>query len=386
MIQLSPLILGLCLCLSLGLGLNFSAQAQQTTDADYQAKLEELQATIAQLKTELTKVKSNRDALQNDLQTSEVDISELVKKIDRLKGDLASQKKQLAQLNNQRTELRQQRKSQQQAIAQQVNAAYRLGRQSQLKLVLNQQQPDQIARMLKYYDYFIDARADRIETYLDTIAELNRVEPAIETKTTQLQRSRDSLEQRFSQLNQSQIERQRTLKKLNAAIANKDQQLKQKAEDRARLEKLLAEVTQALANLALPGDSQPFAQKRGKLTWPTRGKMLQRYGSTRAGKLRWEGVLIGAPSGREVEAVHHGRVVFADYLRGHGLLIIVDHGNGYMSLYAHNQSLLKETGDWVSSGDVIAQVGNSGGQTQAGLYFEIRHQGKPVNPARWCKS
>jgi septal ring factor EnvC (AmiA/AmiB activator) len=378
MIRIAAVFFALCL--------SVSTWAQQTSEADYQAKLQELQATIAQLKTELAKVKSDRDALQNDLQTSEVDISDLVKKIERLKGDLSQQKKQLAQLNSQRTELRQQRKSQQQAIAEQVNAAYRLGRQSELKLVLNQQQPDQVARMLKYYDYFIDARAERIETYLDTIAELNRVEPAIEAKAAELNRNRKTLEQRFDQLSQRQAERERTLKRLNSAIASKDQQLKQKAEDRQRLEQLLSEVTQALANLALPGDSQPFAQKRGKLAWPTQGKMLQRYGSNRAGKLRWEGVLIGAPSGREVKAVHHGRVVFADYLRGHGLLIIVDHGNGYMSLYAHNQSLLKETGDWVSANEVVAQVGNSGGQSQAALYFEIRHQGKPLNPAQWCRS
>ena len=122
------------------------------------------------------------------------------------------------------------------------------------------------------------------------------------------------------------------------------------------------------------------------MPWPAGNKLIKKFGNAKIdGKITWEGILISAKAGTSVEAIHHGRVVFSDYLRGHGLLVIVDHGDGYMSLYAHNQSLLKETGDWVSSGETISRVGNTGGQAQAGLYFEIRHQGKPTDPIKWCR-
>ncbi|GAB3112709.1 peptidoglycan DD-metalloendopeptidase family protein [Aestuariicella hydrocarbonica] len=359
----------------------------QTQDEDYQAKLQELQKAIGELKSELNQVKSTRDQLQNDLQTSEVDIGALVNKIDRLKGELASQKKQLAQLNLKQAELQVARHEQQKHIAQHINAAYRLGKQSHIKLLLNQEEPDSLARMAKYYEYFLDARADKIDTYLDTIAELDAIKPEIESRTRTLEDSQRQLQQRHQQLSSKQHERQQTLARLSQSIQRKDQQLQQMAQNKQRLEKLLAEVSAAIANLQLPGDGQPFQKRRGKMAMPAQGKLLKTFGSTKlAGKLKWEGVLIGAKAGTDVKAIHHGRVVFADYLRGQGLLVIVDHGDGYMSLYAHNQALLTETGDWINSGETIARVGNTGGQQQVGLYFEVRHNGKPTNPAHWCRS
>jgi len=362
------------------------AMAQQSSDEDYQAKLLELQKSIKLLKGELQKVKGSRNDLQNSLQASEVDIGQLSGKIERLQGELASGKKQLLQLNRNRSELQSKRQEQQKTIGEYVNSAYRLGQQSQVKLLLNQQDPAELARTLKYYDYFIDARADKIDAYLETISELDSLEPRIEAKTHSIKASQKSLQQRRNQLLEKQQARQRTLAKLNASIQSKDEQLKSKARDQQRLEDLLKQVTEAIANLEIPGGDQPFAKRRGKMSWPSRGPITHAFGSDKAaGKLRWDGVRIKAALGSEVEAIHHGRVVFSDYLRGHGLLMIVDHGKGYMSLYAHNQVLLKELGDWVSSGETIARVGDTGGQTHAGLYFEIRHQGKPTNPSLWCR-
>jgi len=362
------------------------AMAQQTSDEDYQAKLLELQKSISLLKSELQKVKGSRNDLQENLQASEVDMGQLSSKIERLQGELASGKKQLLQLSRNRTELQGKRRAQQKTIGAYVNSAYRLGQQSQVKLLLNQQDPAELARTLKYYDYFIDARADKIDAYLETISELDRLEPRIEAKTHTIRASQKSLEQRRQQLLSKQQDRQRTLAKLNASIQSKDDQLKHKTQDQQRLETLLKQVTEAIANLEIPGGDQPFATRRGKMSWPTRGSIVNSFGSDKAaGKLSWDGVRIKAALGSKVEAIHYGRVVFADYLRGHGLLLIVDHGKGYMSLYAHNQLLLKELGDWVSSGETIAKVGDTGGQSHAGLYFEIRHQGKPTNPSRWCK-
>lgn len=376
-------LLALLCCVSLG---PLSASAQQSSDEDYQAKLQQLQSAIEQLKGELSQVKSSRDALQNDLQNSEVDIGQLIKKIETLKGELASQKKQLMQLNHKQVELQTARKDQQEHIAQHINAAYRLGQQSQLKLLLNQEKPDTVARMGKYYEYFLDARADKIETYLDTIAELDAIKPKIELRTKALEKNQASLRQRHQQLVGKQDQRTATLNKLSQSIQRKDDQLKKMAQDKQRLETLLREVSAAIANLELPDDGEPFRLRRGKMRMPTQGKLVKKFGNTKAiGKLKWEGVLIDAAAGSSVDAIHHGRVVFSDYLRGHGLLVIVDHGDGYMSLYAHNQSLLKETGDWVSNGETIARVGNTGGQARTGLYFEIRHQGKPTDPIKWCR-
>ncbi len=377
-------LLALLCCVSLG---PLSASAQQSSDEDYQAKLQQLQSAIEQLKGELSQVKSSRDALQNDLQNSEVDIGQLIKKIETLKGELASQKKQLMQLNHKQVELQTARKDQQEHIEQHINAAYRLGQQSQLKLLLNQEKPDTVARMGKYYEYFLDARADKIETYLDTIAELDAIKPKIEQRTKALEKNQASLRQRHQQLVGKQDQRTATLNKLSQSIQRKDDQLKKMAQDKQRLETLLREVSAAIANLELPEDGEPFRLRRGKMRMPTQGKLVKKFGNTKAiGKLKWEGVLIDAAAGSSVDAIHHGRVVFSDYLRGHGLLVIVDHGDGYLSLYAHNQSLLKETGDWVSNGETIARVGNTGGQARTGLYFEIRHQGKPTDPTKWCRS
>tara|TARA_B100000446_G_scaffold95211_1_gene89393 strand:- start:44172 stop:45368 length:1197 start_codon:yes stop_codon:yes gene_type:complete len=366
--------------------ISVNSNAQQSSDEDYQAKLQQLQSAIEQLKTELSQVKSSRDQLQSDLQGSEVDISDLLKKIETLKGELASQKKQLTQLNRKQVELQGAKKDQQAHIGQHINAAYRLGQQSQIKLLLNQEKPGTVARMGKYYEYFLDARANKIDTYLDTIAELDAIKPKIQQRTQALEKSQGSLRQRHQQLLKKQDQRSVALAKLSQSIKHKDDQLKKMAQDKQRLEKVLKEVSAAIANLSLPDDGEPFRQRRGKMTLPTKGKLLKAFGNTKvAGKLTWEGLLISAKAGAAVNAIHHGRVVFADYLRGQGLLMILDHGDGYMSLYAHNQALLKETGDWISSGETIARVGNTGGQTRTGLYFEIRHQGKPTDPIKWCR-
>jgi len=154
--------------------------------------------------------------------------------------------------------------------------------------------------------------------------------------------------------------------------------------DRQQLEDLLSSVEEAIADLDLPEATTPIKQLKGKLPWPTQGEIVRNFGSrdTSSGS-RWKGVLIRAKEGNEVHAIHYGHVVFADWLRGFGLLLIIDHGNGYMSLYGHNQSIYKQTGDWVASNEVVSSVGNSGGRDNTGLYFEIRRNGKPQNPKSW---
>jgi len=252
-------------------------------------------------------------------------------------------------------------------------------------LLLNQEEPSRISRLLQYHDYIVGAQVEKLEIYLSTIDKLEQVTRRINDSAERLEEQQSRLDKRFIALKQTQSERLATLSLLNNELKTKDGALSKLQADRQRLERLLEEATRALANIVLPQrDTRPFATVKGDLALPSQGRIVNRYGSARlGGALRWDGFFMTGEMGSPVNAVHYGRVIFSDYMRGHGLLLIIDHGDGYMSLYAHNLTLLKETGDWVAADEPIATMGNTGGQTQAGLYFELRYQGKTVNPHRW---
>lgn len=271
-------------------------------------------------------------------------------------------------------------------MAAQLRASYKSPAPSQLQLLLSQQQPSHFARLSHYNGLLLASRQQTIDRYQQTLDQLAELEPRIAAQTARLEQSQARHKQQHQQLAERKRERDQTLKRLNATIEAKDQQLARTQADRQQLEALLAEVVRALSNTALGLSGDAFGSRKGKLRWPTQGKAANRFGGRRAGNsLLWTGVTLRAPEGREVLAIHQGRVVFSEYLRGQGMLMIIDHGDNYLSLYAHNQTLYKEVGDWVADGELIARVGNSGGEQQAGLYFEIRHQGKPVDPALWCR-
>lgn len=353
-------------------------------ETEYEEQLKALSANIAKLQKELSKTKGSRDKLQQSLQKSEEEIGSLTKKIDSIKEELSREKKQLAQHQSHRAELEESRISQQQQVNRIVRQAYLLGRQSQVKLMLNQEEPSKVTRLLRYHDYIIGAHKEKMDAYLATIREINQVENRIIATTDRLEASREELNKRFQELKQSQANRLATLGTLSRSITEKGDSLSKLTGDRERLERLLEEATRSLSNLKLPNDAKPFRSVKGKLPYPAKGRVTNSFGSYRLdGKLRWDGIFIQGDAGSKVVSVHYGRVIFSDYLRGHGLLLILDHGDGYMSLYAHNQTLLKETGDWVSKNETIAMLGNTGGQAQAGLYFEIRYNGKPQNPSPW---
>ncbi|MBX2810064.1 MAG: peptidoglycan DD-metalloendopeptidase family protein [Cellvibrionaceae bacterium] len=384
----SLLSLAVLMCCLAGLPVNASGQNTSTQEeADYERQLQALAGTIEKLQRELNKVKSSRGKLEASLQQSEINASELTQKIEAIKAALAREKKQLRQHQRQRADLEVSRQQQQQQISQVVRQAYALGRQSQIKLLLNQQEPYRISRLLRYHDYIVSAQKQKLDTYLQTIETLTALETAIANTSLQLQNHQQTLNKRYKRLQDTQAQRLQTLAKLTADARDKDQQLNRLQLDRGRLEQLLEEASKALSELVLPrADAQPFSQVQGQLPYPVKGRVINRYNSPKlGGKLRWKGIFMSAEPGAKIISVHHGRVIFSDYLRGHGLLLIIDHGDGYMSLYAHNQTLLKETGDWVHNGEAIATLGNTGGQRQAGLYFEIRLKGKPLNPQRWLR-
>lgn len=367
--------------------------------ADTREQLDQLKTEMNKLQQMLQQFKDERSKLRGDLQKSETDISATQKKVQQIEQQLREQQQQLQKLQQQRQGLQQSKSDQQQQIVQQVRAAYELGQQNKLKALLNQEDPNKIGRAMAYYDYFNRARAEQIDAYIELIGKLDLIQPQIEQKAQELSAAKIELDAQRKELVSARSERARTLAKIDSTIQDKSEQLRQRTRDREALEQLLKKIERnareretkqrnAIASSQLEPilSGQPFRELRGNLPWPTSGKLANQFGALREGSdMRWQGINIDAREGEPVRAIHNGLVVFADWLRGSGLLIIVDHGNDYLSLYAHNQTLLKNVGDAVKGGDTIATVGDSGGEQHTGLYFEIRHKGAPTNPADWCR-
>ncbi|MFO7592985.1 MAG: peptidoglycan DD-metalloendopeptidase family protein [Pseudomonadota bacterium] len=352
-----------------------------------EAELKQLRERISALQQQLSKVRNRHEALRSELRETEKRIGVLNRNIRRLDADLDTRKAQLEKLQKQERELQRSVADQRDYLAGQVRAAYAMGRQEYLKILLNQQSPATVGRVVTYYDYLNEARSRRIERFSKTIHELERVRSEAEAEAKQLREVRERRAIEKSALEQSRNLRAQVLKKLKREINSKDQRLAGMRRDEKQLKELIRALADALADIpAEAGNRKPFASLKGRMKWPVQGPLLVDYGSTRKlGKLNWNGVMIGAGEGHEVKAISHGRVAFADWLNGYGLLLIIDHGDGYMSLYGHNQSLYKEAGDWVETGEAIASVGDSGGADRVGLYFEIRKDGRPTNPVRWCR-
>jgi septal ring factor EnvC (AmiA/AmiB activator) len=369
----------------LGMSVTLPVHAADTTNNT--KALSQVRSRIEALRKDIEKTQTLHDSVRTELRNIERQISKLLGGLKRLNRKLAKQQHKLHALHKQRNSLKADLATQHHLLARQVEAAFMIGHQEYVKLILNQEDPAAVGRVMTYYDYFNRARAQRIAATKATLKELQRVEQAITTQTQALNATRQQQLSKKAALQKSSHERARVVASLHKQLLSKEQELKGLVEDEKRLQDLVSRLDQAMPDiLTAPGSHKPFSRLRGKLIWPTRGKLLVSFGTRRAGsRLKWNGVLIRAAEGREVHAVSHGRVAYADWLRGYGLLLIIDHGDGYMSLYGHNQAIYKETGEWVEAGEVIASVGKSGGQNQAGLYFEIRHNGKPTNPARWCR-
>jgi septal ring factor EnvC (AmiA/AmiB activator) len=366
------------------------------TDTQANTKLEQLRQQIQSLRQELDTDQQRKQGLTSQLRRTERHIGKVVALLKTLSRQLHQQQRELHKLQANRSTLQSNLQTQRVSLAQQIRAAYTIGQQEYVKILLNQQDPAAVSRTLTYYDYFNRARLTRIRSIDASLVDLRRLEQEIQTETTKLKQNQQEQSSEKAQLEATRGQRAEVLSKLQQQILAKGERLTLMQEDERRLQRLLDSLATAPADEEPPADSRlategtehtPFRTLRGQLQWPSRGKLTTHYGTPRkVGKLKWQGVTITAPEGTEVRAISHGRVAFSDWLRGFGLLIIIDHGDGYMSLYGGNQSLFKEVGDWVEAGEVIAGVGNSGGHKDSALYFEIRHNGKPTNPLKWCQS
>jgi septal ring factor EnvC (AmiA/AmiB activator) len=325
--------------------------------------------------------------LIEELQTTEQRIGESMRRLREITGKLAQQQQHLEALDEKQRLEQSALDIERGALARQMRAAYAMGRQERLKILLNQQDPAMVSRVLLYYDYFNRARMERMMAIEEALQRLRQTKQEIAAEEQRLREleSRELAEK--ERLDQTRGLRQQVISALASDIQNKGQKLSDMKKDEQQLQALVKRLQQELVNLPLDDDanSRPFGSLKGKLRWPTKGRLGASFGTPKSGGLKWDGVMISAPEGEEVKAVHHGRVAFADWLRGFGLLLIIDHGEGYMTLYGHNQSLFKETGEWVSQDEPVALVGNSGGRLNSGVYFGIRREGRPVNPKKWCR-
>jgi septal ring factor EnvC (AmiA/AmiB activator) len=357
----------------------------QSDEEKTREKLQQLETEIKRITSEISDASTRQNKLQAQLRQAEVELGTLQRKIKDNQKALNDGAKELAELEQQRSEQEQARDAQQARIALELKTAWQMGRQGQVKVLLNQEDPHTVARSLAYYRYFFKARNTLVEQYRKTLRELEELQRRIDSTLAELDTRAQTLEKQQAELTTAQATRKRAVAKLSDSISSKSAQLKQKEQDRQHLEDLLHAIGEAVVDLLVPDDYQKFNSARGQMPWPVAGKPSNQFNHPRnEGKMRWQGITIPAEEGTTVKAIHHGRVVYADWLRGSGLLLIIDHGEGYMSLYAHNESLLREVGEWVSVGSPISTVGNSGGEEKSALYFEVRHAGKPVNPSKWC--
>ena len=359
-------------------------QLTQVSWADEQADLDKLQQEINKLQLWLKNTESEHDKLNQQLRLSDEKIGALAKKIDDTRNQLNEERVRLKKLQAEQSQLRVLKSEHKQQLTKQLTGAQKLGNQGSLKVLLNQDDPQQISRMLKYYEYFNQARIEKIQTLIVNLKRLNNIENEILAQQNKLIKTENNLLKKNKQLNNDKRQHKKLLASLEKRRQQKNSDLSQKQKDQKRLQQLITEVATLLVNSVRKQDARPIRSLKGKLPRPTKGRIVKAFGNynTQA-RSKWQGWLIKGYEGSPITSIHHGRIVFSDWLRGFGLLLIVDHGDGYLSLYARNQSLLKSVGDWVYQGENIATLGSSGGFKEPRLYFEIRHKGKPQDPASW---
>ena len=377
-----PILLFLCL------GLATQAVASSDQRELKQRQLKQLNQRIEQLRRQLENKQNSKSEQARKLRQVEKRIGKLARDMRNTRQAIRKQQKRLDQLQEQKRDLQQSMAEHRRQLAEYIRNAYRQGRNEQLKLLFSQSDPTRLQRNLAYYRYLGRQRERLIDQSKRDFEVLKQHEARIAEARQALQQELDRQRKQKQRLDRDREQRRRILAELDRELTRKGRKLAQLEENARNLRQLIDSLGRLLEKApATTRPQQKFSKLRGKLSWPVKGKVRKLFGKRKPpSNLRWQGVLIQAPPGNNVRAVARGRVAFADWLRGYGNLIIIDHGDGYLSLYGHNEALFKQTGEWVEPGDIIGSIGDSGGQQKPALYFEIRRNGKPLNPSRWCRS
>jgi septal ring factor EnvC (AmiA/AmiB activator) len=354
------------------------AEAEQDLTVE---RLEAVRSKIESVEKEIEVIEAKRGSVSAELHRIERRYGEVIRSLKELDEKTQVQAKRVSELHGRLSELQRAVLRHHHALAAVVRSAYALGDRQWLKLVLSIDEPTRLSRLMAYHAYLNRDRYARLKEIETDIARVQDLQKESLAETGRLESLRERMSRERAELNELTQQRRSVLAKLQLERQDKDMEMAQLRQSEQQLERLLSSLRDA--SIAIVPEQHVFAELRGHLHWPTQGEVVEQFGASRMSG-RWDGVVIRAPEGTPVKAVSGGRVVFSDWLRGYGLLTIIDHGDGYMTLYAFNQSVYKKVGDWVESGEVIASVGSSGGRWEPGLYFGIREKGRPVDPSLWC--
>jgi septal ring factor EnvC (AmiA/AmiB activator) len=348
-----------------------------------EAELKQVRSRIESIRKSIHADAEKRDALAAEVRKAELNVQSARERLQAVREQRVAAQQRLQSLEKERAETQRSIDAERDALAGELRVAYVNGRQEQLKLLLNQRDPAQLGRMMAWYSYFGRARAERITSINEHLAHLDLLAENIAEETRKLQALEAEQSKEVSSLAGARDTRKQTLAKVQSTLRNRNDQLAKAQREAAALEKLVEQLRRAIEEFPDLGD-QPFARARGRLPWPVKGSVLARFGQLRSGgPLKWQGMVIGADRGSQVRAPFPGRVVYADWLPGLGLLIVLDHGGGFMSLYGHNEQLYRRVGDRVAAGDPLAAVGDAAGFGKPGLYLEIRKGRQALDPAPW---
>lgn len=360
----------------------FQASAAAGPEAK-EAELKQVKGRIESIRKAIQADAERRDALTGQLKDADLRIQSAREQLTAVRAKRVASEARLADLKTERGDTEQRIAAEREELSAELAVAYMNGRQERLKLLLNQGDPAQLGRMMAYYGYFGSARAERITAIGEHMAHLDLLTENIATETEKLRAIEQDQARDVRSLAGARDRRAQTLVQVQTQLKTRNDELSRLQRDARSLEKLVEELRRAIEEFPELAD-QPFQRVKGKLPWPVKGSVLARFGQLRAGgPLKWQGLIIGAERGTQVRAPFQGRVVYADWLPGLGLLIVLDHGGGYMSLYGHNEQLYRRVGDRVAPGDVLAAVGDAAGFGRPALYLEIRKGRQVLDPATW---
>ncbi len=364
--------------------------------ASQQEDLENLRQRISKMQSEIARTSESKSEAADALRASEKAISDSNRKIAELAASQHEADTKLDALKIQQQKLKDHLARQQALLSELLYQQYLGGKHEYLKLMLDNQDPNKVARDTQYFSYIARNRAAWLENLRGNLDQLNKVSESMQKQSETLAELRTEQDEQKAKLEQDQHDRQQVLGKISRQLSQQHHEITRLQHDENRLAKIVSRITEILAKPrsksllrsdTLPDnsfDGKPFEQLMGKLALPVKGVISNKFGTARPDStVLWKGLFIRTASGQPVKAVAAGQVVFADWLRGFGNIIIVDHGNAYMSLYGNNETLYKQVGDKIQAGETIATVGNSGGNSDSGLYFELRHESHPLDPMKW---
>jgi murein hydrolase activator len=364
----------------------FAGSAQRDDSAQAKAKLAAVRARISELTTRLGSQLQQRDAMNARVRAAEMLITEKRTHVDALRAAEAAAERRRADLHSEVAQDEERLRAERTELAAQVTAAYMIGRQEELKLLLRQDSPSGVGRTLTYYGYFAQRRSEKIQVIQEDETRLQQLAAQIDEQTQQLKSLEQDASRELAELQRARNERSDAVAALNKKVASGNEELANLKREEQAVESLVADLARVMQDFPVDA-TQSFDHMRGKLPWPVVGKVSARYQAPRAtaaSGMRWNGVMIDTGRGAKVRAAFFGRVIYADWLQGLGLLLILGHSGGYMTLYGHAEVLYKSVGDWVAPGDVIAGMADTEGSNPA-LYFEIREGRKTVDPKIWLR-